>query len=62
MKGHNSMSLNQATVIAILQHYFDTVLFAADQSPKISGFRYDQSENMLRVQLTTPEPSEKEES
>lgn len=59
MKGNNSMSLNQATVIEMLQHYLDTILFSKGQSPRITSFIYYPSDNLLRLQLKEQEPSEK---
>ena len=36
MKGNNKIELNGATLIAMAQHYFDTVLFAKGQSPEVT--------------------------
>ena len=38
MKGHNQIILNAATVMAAVQHYFDTVLFQPDESPLVTSF------------------------
>ncbi len=37
MKGNNTMELNSGTMAEIVQHYFDTVLFAAGKAPKVSS-------------------------
>lgn len=37
MIGNNSFTLNEATMKAAVQHYFDTVLFVDGKSPKIEG-------------------------
>ena len=34
--GANKLTLNQATMVAAVQHYFDTVLFADGRSPKVT--------------------------
>lgn len=39
MIGNNTIELNQATMCAALQHYFDTVLFAPGMAPKVSKVR-----------------------
>ena len=41
MKGNNEMGINTATMILIVQHYFDTVLFAKGQAPKVNGIAYN---------------------
>lgn len=35
MIGKNTLKLNEATVKAALQHWFDTVTFAAGKAPKV---------------------------
>ena len=38
--GSNSMELNEATMIAIVQHYLDTVLLkSAERLPKVKSIR-----------------------
>ncbi len=37
MTGNNEMSLNTATMIAALQFYFDSVVFAPGKSPEVTG-------------------------
>jgi hypothetical protein len=37
MIGYNEMNLNPATIMAAVQHYFDTVLFKDGESPKVTG-------------------------
>jgi hypothetical protein len=39
MQGTNSMDLNEATMVVILQHYFDTVLFSSGKSPKVTSVK-----------------------
>ena len=34
--GNNKLTLNQATMVAAVQHYFDTVVFAEGKSPKVT--------------------------
>lgn len=36
MVGVNKIQLNPATMLKIVQHYFDTVMFAEGQSPVVS--------------------------
>lgn len=35
--GVNELQLNEATVVAALQHYFDSVLFAEGKAPRVTG-------------------------
>jgi hypothetical protein len=35
MTGENSVRLNQATMVAVVQHYFDTMLFARGEAPLV---------------------------
>lgn len=39
MEGTNTLELNYATVIAALQHYFDTVVYRDGKSPKVTSIR-----------------------
>ena len=39
MIGCNKLELNEATVMAALQLYFDQVVFAGGQSPRVTSFR-----------------------
>lgn len=36
MIGNNSLAINQAQMIAAMQHYFETVLFTKDQCPLVT--------------------------
>jgi hypothetical protein len=36
VKGPKAVQLNQAAMIEVVQHYFDGVLFAEGQSPKVT--------------------------
>ena len=42
MKGRNDLRLNLLTVQAIVQHYFDTVLFSSP-GPEVSSVSFDTS-------------------
>lgn len=37
MTGKNKLCLNEATVVAALQHYFETVVFAAGKAPRVDS-------------------------
>jgi hypothetical protein len=39
MKGSNTITLNEATMEEAIQHYFDTVLFKENKSPKVTKVR-----------------------
>lgn len=43
LKGNNSINLNESTVIAALQYYFDKVLFAEGQSPTVTSVAVNSS-------------------
>ena len=37
--GNNEISLNGATMMAAIQHYFDTVLFAEGKAPTVTSVK-----------------------
>ena len=37
--GNNEVNMNMATMVAALQHYFDSVLFATGKSPLVQSVR-----------------------
>ncbi len=39
MQGKNTMELNEATMKKVVQHYFDTVLFAEGKSPVVTNVK-----------------------
>lgn len=39
MIGNNSFSFNEATVIEIFQHYFNTVLFTEGKAPHVKNVK-----------------------
>ncbi len=41
MKGSNKITLNHETMVAALQQYFDTTVFAAGQAPKVNSISPD---------------------
>jgi len=41
MKGCNEIRICQAQMIDIVQHYFNTVLFAEGKSPAVNGICHD---------------------
>ena len=41
--GENELRLNEETVVAALQHYFDSVLFAEGKAPLVIGVSHDNS-------------------
>ena len=54
--GSNSMELNEATMIAIVQHYLDTVLLkSAERLPKVQSVRKSGNgmDNSFTVQLAS---------
>lgn len=57
MIGNNEMSLNAATIMAAIQHYFDTVLFAEGKSPKVTDVNMTSSVGktfIIRIENATP--------
>ena len=58
MIGTNTMSLNEATVIAAMQHYFDTVIFAPGKAPKVTGVTQEGvgGGREFRILMIQPQP------
>ena len=60
MIGSNTLLLNKATVMAALQHYFDTVVYAKGQSPQVDSISLNgntgdyQSRDMFSVGIKAP--------
>ena len=41
LKGHNSLSFNQATMTRAVQHWFDTVIFVDGVSPTVDSIKVE---------------------
>ena len=52
MKGNNAIILNSATMKTVVQHYFDTVLFATGQAPTVDAVGYDGANRQFEVKVT----------
>lgn len=60
MIGSNSLVLNQATMTAAMQHYFDTVLFAEGKSPKVKNVKQENGHTpTFTVEVETPKEEAK---
>ncbi len=46
VKGQNAIAFNEATMIAIVQHYFDSVLFKDGLSPEVVSIEKDGQYNI----------------
>ena len=46
MIGTNSMTINLATMMEALQHYFDTVIFVEGKSPTIKNVKGNTSDHV----------------
>jgi len=51
MKGSNKIVVNSSTIMAMAQHYFDTVLFVKDASPKVVSVA-PTTDNMFTISVT----------
>jgi hypothetical protein len=62
MIGNNDILLNEATMQAAVQHWFETVMFAADRAPKVTGVTRETSnyESAFRIKVTDREPKKVE--
>lgn len=56
MRGNNTQSLNEGTMIDIVQHYFDNVLYAPGKSPLVTSVEWNGGTQMFRV-LTGEKPN-----
>jgi hypothetical protein len=60
MIGKNVLRLNEATMMAAVQHYFDSVLYAPGKSPKISAIETTGDRpigvNLFQVTVDEAEP------
>ena len=61
MKGNNTITLNEATMIAAVQHYFDTILFREGAAPKVQRVAVNSGNYSDQFCVTTCEPSQKDE-
>ena len=61
MEGKNSLILNHATVVEMLQYYFDNVLFADGQSPTVEDVEQDKTSygpEEFKVRITASDKPE----
>ena len=56
MKGSNKIELNQATMCAAVQHYFETVVFQPAACPKVEAVdSVDRTQGTFWVKVVEPE-------
>ena len=53
IKGNNVAHLNESTIMAALQYYFDTVTFREGQAPLVVGVKYLTSNGTFEVVLNS---------
>jgi hypothetical protein len=59
LPGRNTLTLNQATIIAAVQYYFDRVLFAVGSSPTVTVITPDSSRTSTVFDVEVTEPGGK---
>lgn len=54
MNGNNEIALNKSTMKKAIQHYFDSVVFAPGQSPRVTEVTADTYKPTFLVSVTGP--------
>lgn len=57
MKGSNKLELNEATMIAAVQHYFNEVVYRQNAAPQVTGVwgERDGGTKVFKVHVCEPE-------